>query len=122
MKLPRRVSGDRLARALEHVGYSVIRQKGSHLRLRHSGPPPHTITVPLNNPMKVGTLHSILTEVAHMRSITIESLVELLNLLAGTGVGALYQDRKDVLGFFAFDGMIEGVALQRLSAGFADQA
>jgi predicted RNA binding protein YcfA (HicA-like mRNA interferase family) len=78
MKLPRGVSGDRLARALEHVGYGVIRQKGSHLRLRHPGPPAHTITIPRHNPMKVGTLHSILTEVAQMRSITIESLVELL--------------------------------------------
>ena len=63
MKLPRGVSGDRLARALEHLGYGVIRQKGSHLRLRHAGPPSHTITIPLQNPMKVGTLHSILTDV-----------------------------------------------------------
>jgi predicted RNA binding protein YcfA (HicA-like mRNA interferase family) len=78
MKLPRGVSGDRLVRALEHVGYGVIRQKGSHLRLRHPGPPAHTITVPLHNPMKPGTLHGILTEVAQMRSIPIESLVELL--------------------------------------------
>jgi len=78
MKLPRGVSGDRLARALEHVGYSVIRQRGSHLRLRHTGPPSHAITIPLHNPMKLGTLHGILTEVAQMRSITIESLVELL--------------------------------------------
>jgi predicted RNA binding protein YcfA (HicA-like mRNA interferase family) len=52
------VSGDRLARALEHVGYSVIRQKGSHLRLQHNGPPSHTITVPLHNPTKVGTWHA----------------------------------------------------------------
>jgi predicted RNA binding protein YcfA (HicA-like mRNA interferase family) len=78
MKLPRGVSGDRLARALEQVGYGVIRQKGSHLRLRHTGPPSHAITIPLHNPMKVGTLHSILTEVAQMRSVSIESLVELL--------------------------------------------
>ena len=30
MKLPRGVSGERLVRALEQLGYSVIRQKGSH--------------------------------------------------------------------------------------------
>ncbi len=53
-------------------------KRGSHLRLRHIGPPAHTITIPLHNPMKVGTQHSILTEVAQMRSATIESLVELL--------------------------------------------
>jgi predicted RNA binding protein YcfA (HicA-like mRNA interferase family) len=78
MKLPRDVSGERLARALEQAGYGVVRQKGSHLRLRHSGPPAHSITIPLHNPMKIGTLHAILTEVAQMRPVTFESLVELL--------------------------------------------
>jgi len=78
MKLPRGVSGDRLARTLEHIGNGVIHQKGSHLRLRHSGPPSHAITIPLHNPVKIRTLHSILTEVSQMRSMTIESLVELL--------------------------------------------
>jgi len=39
MKLPRGVSAERLIKALEAVGYMVIRQKGSHVRLRHSGPP-----------------------------------------------------------------------------------
>jgi len=78
MKLPRGVSTDRLIRALEHLGYGVIRQKGSHVRLRHEGPAAHTITVPRHNPLKTGTLHSILAEVAQMRSVTIESITELL--------------------------------------------
>ena len=78
MKLPRGVSADRVIRALEHIGYGVIRQKGSHVRLRHEGPPAHTITVPLHNPLKSGTLHGILSEVAQMRSITVESLTESL--------------------------------------------
>ena len=76
--MPRGVSGGRVIRALQHIGYSVIRQKGSHARLRHLGPPIHTITVPLHDPLKTGTLHGILAEVASMRSITVESLVELL--------------------------------------------
>jgi len=78
MKLPRGISADRLIRALEHLGYVVIRQKGSHARLRHQGPPAHTITVPMHNPLKTGTLHGILYEVAQMRSIAVESLSELL--------------------------------------------
>lgn len=78
MKLPRGVSGDRVVRALERLGYAVIRQKGSHVRLRHEGPPVHTITVPLHDPLKTGTLHGILSETAQIRSITIESIVELL--------------------------------------------
>jgi predicted RNA binding protein YcfA (HicA-like mRNA interferase family) len=78
MKLPRGVSAERVIRTLEHLGYAVIRQKGSHVRLRHEGPPVHSITVPLHNPLKSGTLHGILSEVAQMRSITIESLTESL--------------------------------------------
>jgi predicted RNA binding protein YcfA (HicA-like mRNA interferase family) len=78
MKVPRGVSADRLIRALERVGYQVIRQRGSHVRLGHDGPPAHLITVPLHNPLKTGTLHGILTEVARMRSVAVESLAELI--------------------------------------------
>jgi predicted RNA binding protein YcfA (HicA-like mRNA interferase family) len=78
MKLPRGVSADRLIRALEQLGYSAIRQKGSHLRLQHDGPPVHAITVPLHKSLKTGTLHGILSEVAQMRSISLESIAELL--------------------------------------------
>ncbi|MGA2270394.1 MAG: type II toxin-antitoxin system HicA family toxin [Bryobacteraceae bacterium] len=78
MRLPRGVSADRLIRALERLGYHVMRQKGSHVRLRHEGPPVHTITVPLHNPLKTGTLYGILSDVALMRSTTIESITDLL--------------------------------------------
>jgi predicted RNA binding protein YcfA (HicA-like mRNA interferase family) len=78
MKLPRGVSADHVIRARERLGYGVIRQKGSHVRLRREGPPSHAITAPLHNPLKTGTLHGILSEVAQTRSITVESVVELL--------------------------------------------
>jgi predicted RNA binding protein YcfA (HicA-like mRNA interferase family) len=78
MKLPRGVSADRLIRALEQVGYEVVRQKGSHVRLRRQGPPAHAITVPLHNPLKTGTLHGILAEVAPLLSTTVEALARLL--------------------------------------------
>jgi predicted RNA binding protein YcfA (HicA-like mRNA interferase family) len=78
MRLPRGVSGDRLIHVLTGLGYAVIRQKGSHVRLRHDGPPTHTITIPRHNPLKTGTLHGILLEVAQARSTTIESLSGLL--------------------------------------------
>jgi len=78
MRLPRDVSGDRLILALERIGYMAIRQKGSHVRLRHDGPPAHTITIPLHNPIKTGTLHGILSEVSQIRSIPVESLAKLL--------------------------------------------
>jgi predicted RNA binding protein YcfA (HicA-like mRNA interferase family) len=78
MKLPRGVSADRLVRMLERLGYEVLRQKGSHIRLRHPGPPVHLITVPKHDPLKTGTLHGILSEVALMRATTIEAISELL--------------------------------------------
>ena len=78
MKLPRGVSADRLVRMLERLGYEVLRQKGSHIRLRHPGPPVHLITVPKHDPLKTGTLHGILSEVASMRATTIEAISELL--------------------------------------------
>jgi hypothetical protein len=53
-------------------------KKGSHVRLEHEGPPPHAITVPLHNPLKIGTLHGILAEVGLMRSVAIDSLIESL--------------------------------------------
>jgi len=78
MKLPRGVSADRAIHALERLGYVAIRQRGSHVRLRHEGPPAHTITVPMHNPLKTGTLHGTLSYVAQTRSITVESIAELL--------------------------------------------
>jgi predicted RNA binding protein YcfA (HicA-like mRNA interferase family) len=78
MKLPRDVSADRLIRVLQNLGYEVVRQKGSHVRLRHSDPPVHLITVPLHNPLKTGTLHAILSEVSRVLSVSVESLMEML--------------------------------------------
>ncbi|MGA9070138.1 MAG: type II toxin-antitoxin system HicA family toxin [Terracidiphilus sp.] len=78
MKLPRGVSAERLIRALERLGYAVIRQKGSHIRLFHGAAPSHSISVPLHDPLKIGTFHGILTEVAQTQSISIQ---EILNLL-----------------------------------------
>ncbi len=34
MKVPRDISGIELAQALRHFGYEVVRQTGSHVRLR----------------------------------------------------------------------------------------
>ena len=78
MKLPRDVSGERLVQVLQRLGYYMIRQKGSHCRLRHEGPPAHAITVPLHDPLKIGTLHGILLEVAQMRSMSVDDLAQLI--------------------------------------------
>ena len=78
MKLPRGVSANRLIRALERLGYTVIRQKGSHMRLSHQAAPAHSISVPLHDPLKIGTFHGILVEVAEAQSISIKDILDLL--------------------------------------------
>ena len=78
MKLPRDISAHRLVRILETLGYRVVRQRGSHVRLHCDGLPAHIVTVPMHDPVKVGTLHGILSEVASMRSVSLDSLVSLL--------------------------------------------
>lgn len=78
MKLPRSVSGDDLNNALGRIGYHPTRQTGSHIRLTYLGPPEHHVTVPNHNPIRVGTLSAILSEIAERRKISKDQLVTLL--------------------------------------------
>ncbi|MCY2926167.1 MAG: type II toxin-antitoxin system HicA family toxin [Planctomycetota bacterium] len=79
-RLPRDVSGAALARALGKLGYAVIRQTGSHIRLTREGPSEHHITIPNHNPLKIGTLSAILRDVAARAGISREQLIETLSL------------------------------------------
>jgi predicted RNA binding protein YcfA (HicA-like mRNA interferase family) len=78
VKLPRDVAADRVITVLTDLGYQVVRQKGSHIRMRHPGPPAHSITVPHHQPLKVGTLHAIFAEVSRMRALSLWSLIDML--------------------------------------------
>jgi predicted RNA binding protein YcfA (HicA-like mRNA interferase family) len=64
MKLPRDLCGIELAKALGWIGYRVTRQNSSHLRLTTNSPTQHHITIPVHDPLKVGTLAAILGDVA----------------------------------------------------------
>jgi len=77
-RLPRDVSGTRLVALLESLGYEVIRNKGSHVRLEMRQPSPHAITVPDHPALRVGTLAAILNEVAAATGTSREILVERL--------------------------------------------
>lgn len=53
------LSGERLVKVLERAGWTTVRQRGSHLRMKH----PHrrvSLTVPLHRELKRGTLSGIL--------------------------------------------------------------
>lgn len=55
------VSGDELISALSKLGWVVVRQRGSHVRLRH---PERVVplVVPLHRELKRGTLAGILRD------------------------------------------------------------
>jgi predicted RNA binding protein YcfA (HicA-like mRNA interferase family) len=65
MRLPGDISATELISSLQKPGYSISRQKGSPIRLTTSVNGVHPVTVPNHNPIKLGTLSSILTDVAN---------------------------------------------------------
>jgi predicted RNA binding protein YcfA (HicA-like mRNA interferase family) len=75
MKLPRDLSGDDLAKALEEVGYQVTRQTGSHLRLTTAEPSEHHVTIPRNESLRIGTRSAILRDIAEHHGTTKDELV-----------------------------------------------
>ena len=78
MKIPRNLTGSQLIKALEKLGYQATRQAGSHVRLTCTLPKDHHITVPLHDPLRIGTLAAILADVATHHSTTRDELIQNL--------------------------------------------
>ena len=76
MKLPRTISGVTLAKMLEKYGYLITRQSGSHIRLTTQLSGQHHITIPNHDPLKVGTLSSILNAVSERFLKTKEDIID----------------------------------------------
>ncbi|MDP2932120.1 MAG: type II toxin-antitoxin system HicA family toxin [Chloroflexota bacterium] len=77
-KLPQ-VSGKRLVKLLQSLGYEITRQRGSHVGLRKNTPlGEHAITVPAHKILAKGTLSDILSRVSLWNNITKESLIDKL--------------------------------------------
>ena len=45
-------------------GYEIVRQRGSHIRIRTREHGEHSITIPDHNPLRLGTLAGIMKDVA----------------------------------------------------------
>lgn len=75
MKLPRDVEGKDLAKKLSGLGYEIVRQTGSHIRLTKAGKSEHHITIPAHKNIKIGTLHSIFVDIAKHLKITKEEVI-----------------------------------------------
>ncbi|MEO0262194.1 MAG: type II toxin-antitoxin system HicA family toxin [candidate division WOR-3 bacterium] len=66
MKLPRDIGGEEIALLLKKFGYKITRQTGSH------------ITIPKHKPLKIGTLNSIISDIAEHLQLDKKEIIEKL--------------------------------------------
>ncbi len=72
-RLPQ-VSAREAIRAFERVGYEVVRQRGSHIRLRDSAGTRAALTVPDHSPLKAGLLRRLLRDAG----LSVDEFIDLL--------------------------------------------
>jgi len=76
------VSGKKLLKVLVRLGYEIIRQRGSHVRLRKlTAAGDHNITFPLHDELAKGTLNDILSQVSIWNGISEDALIETIRQL-----------------------------------------
>ncbi|MFH1370213.1 MAG: type II toxin-antitoxin system HicA family toxin [Planctomycetota bacterium] len=69
------ISGSQAIKCFEKMGYQVIRQRGSHVRMHHkSDSTKKPLTIPRHKSLGKGLLRKLLRDV----QITIEEFLELL--------------------------------------------
>ena len=64
MHIPRYLSASEFLKKLKVLGYEKTRQNGSHIRITTIIQGEHHLTIPNHNPIKLGTLNSILGDIA----------------------------------------------------------
>jgi len=78
MKLSHNINAIQLIKALQQFGYEPTRQSGSHIRLTTKQNGQHHITIPNHNPLRVGTLNAILTDIANHLDVSKQLLIDRL--------------------------------------------
>ena len=68
------ISGKEALRVFVRLGYRVIRQRGSHVRMKHHDPSRHPLTIPMHKVIALGLMHRLLRDAG----ITMEEFKELL--------------------------------------------
>jgi predicted RNA binding protein YcfA (HicA-like mRNA interferase family) len=77
VKLPRNLSGLELADHLcRHWEYAKVHQVGSHIVLQTPTPIPHRIAVPAHKVLRIGTLNSIVRDVAKHKNVDREAILK----------------------------------------------
>ena len=75
MRIPRDIDGSKLINALGILGYSIVKQVGSHIRLTTIQNGEHHVTIPDHSPIKIGTLNNILKDISEHFEISKEELI-----------------------------------------------
>ncbi|PNW49992.1 UNVERIFIED_CONTAM: hypothetical protein BEN50_11105 [Euhalothece sp. KZN 001] len=79
MKIPRDLKGSDLARVLcRQWDYKVVHQQGSHIILDTEIPSHQRISLPNHNPLRLGTLNSILRAVSRHKRVTKAEIINTL--------------------------------------------
>ena len=79
MKVPRDLSGAYLADILcRKYGYQRVHQVGSHIILETESPGHHRIAIPNHDPLRIGTLNSILRAVASAQGMENKEILRSL--------------------------------------------
>ncbi|MFN5893094.1 MAG: type II toxin-antitoxin system HicA family toxin [Dolichospermum sp.] len=73
-KLPT-ITGEELIAALEKAGFYIVRQKGSHVRMKHEDN--RVVSIPSNSGKNIGK--GLLVKIIRDADLTKDELIELLN-------------------------------------------
>jgi predicted RNA binding protein YcfA (HicA-like mRNA interferase family) len=65
--------------ALRVLGYETTRQKGSHIRVTTQRDGENHEVIPYHDPIKTGTLSSILKRIAAHHRMTLDDLLKILD-------------------------------------------
>ena len=70
------LTSDQVIKALEKVGFQVVRQKGSHVRLRHQHHEQRVATVPIHSGKTIG--RGLLGKILRTTELTQEEFITLI--------------------------------------------
>ena len=79
MKIPRELKGSDFADILcRQWDYKVVHQQGSHIILETEIPSHQRISIPNHNPLRLGTLNSILRAISRHKGVTKADIINTL--------------------------------------------
>jgi len=77
-KIPRDITGYELSKIVGRFGYQITRKTRSHIRLTTMENGIHHVTIPNHNPLKIGTLSNILSDIADHFQLSKKDIIDKL--------------------------------------------